>query len=143
MAPKALTSSALDAFYTAEKEKQKGQPVPPPQKFTKRSHMTFFEILDLPIALLSVPIVGFLALLAGPFRARKQRLNPEQGVARTLLLHVGYSILRRVVSRFSPMQIQYAYLFFLFFSSSVINIVSNDRNLLEIQDDLAFYAYRV
>lgn len=108
MAPKkAATSIALDEFYNAEKAAQKGKPAPPPQKFTKRSHLTLFEILDLPIALLSVPIVGFLALLAGPFRARKQRLNPEQGVARTLLLHVGYSILRRVVARFSPMQIQY------------------------------------
>ncbi|CRG91329.1 DNA-directed RNA polymerase subunit beta'' [Talaromyces islandicus] len=105
MATKALTSSALDAFYKAEKEQQKGQPVPP-QNFTKRSHLTLYEIIDLPIALLSVPIVGFLALLTGPFRERKRRRNPEQGIARTLLLHVGYSILRRVVSRFSPMQIQ-------------------------------------
>lgn len=107
MATKALTSSALDAFYNAEKEQQKGKPIPPPQKFTKRAHLTFYEIIDLPIALLSIPIVGFLALLTGPFRARKQKRNPQQGVARTLLLHVGYSILRRVVSRFSPMQIQY------------------------------------
>ncbi|KAH8703597.1 putative flavin-binding monooxygenase [Talaromyces proteolyticus] len=70
------------------------------------SRMSIGEILDLPIALLSLPIVGFLALLTGPFRARKQKLNPQQTVARTLLLHVGYSILRRVVSRFSPLQIQ-------------------------------------
>lgn len=107
MAGRASTSIALDAFYKAEKEKQFGQAATPPQKFTKRSHLTLLELLDLPIALLSVPLIGFLALLSGPFRARKQRLNPQQGIARTLMLHVGYSILRRVVSRFSPMQIQY------------------------------------
>lgn len=74
--------------------------------YAQRSSMTLSEILDLPIALLSVPIVAFMAILTGPFRARKQKLNPEQTIAKSLLLHVGYSIFRRVVSRMSPLQIQ-------------------------------------
>lgn len=74
--------------------------------YTQRSSMKLSEILDLPIALLSVPIVAFMAILTGPFRARKQKLNPQQTIARSLLLHVGYSIFRRVISRMSPLQIQ-------------------------------------
>ncbi|KUL89010.1 hypothetical protein ZTR_06066 [Talaromyces verruculosus] len=68
--------------------------------------MTLSEKLDLPLALLSVPFVAIFAILTGPFRARKQKLNPKQTIARSMLLHVGYSIFRRVVARFSPLQIQ-------------------------------------
>lgn len=75
--------------------------------YTQRSSLTLAEKLDLPIALLSLPIAGFLALLTGPFRARKQRLNPKQSIAKNLLLHVGYAVLRRFVARFSPLQAQY------------------------------------
>ncbi|OKL61993.1 hypothetical protein UA08_02543 [Talaromyces atroroseus] len=63
--------------------------------YSQRSSMTLSEILDLPIALFSLPIVGFLALLTGPFRARKQKFNPKQSIAASLLLHVGYAVLRR------------------------------------------------
>lgn len=74
--------------------------------YRQRSSMTLSEILDLPLALLSVPFVAFFAILTGPFRARKQKLNPKQTIARSMLLHVGYSIFRRVVARFSPLQVQ-------------------------------------
>lgn len=68
--------------------------------------MTLSEKFDLPLALLSVPFVAIFAILTGPFRTRKQKLNPKQTIARSMLLHVGYSIFRRVVARFSPLQIQ-------------------------------------
>lgn len=82
---------------TAEKNKQ---------VYRQRSSMTLYERLDLPLALLSVPFVAIFAILTGPFRARKQKLNPKQTIARSMLLHVGYSIFRRVVGRFSPLQVQ-------------------------------------
>lgn len=74
--------------------------------YRQRSSMTLSERLDLPLALLSLPFVAIFAILTGPFRARKQKLNPKQTIARTMLLHVGYSIFRRTVSRFSPLQAQ-------------------------------------
>lgn len=81
---------------------RKAAPAPAPQ----RTSISLYELLDLPFALLTVPIVAFLALLSGPFRARKQKLNPNQTIAKTLLLHVGYAILRTVVTRLTPSQIQ-------------------------------------
>ncbi|KAL1963474.1 hypothetical protein VTN77DRAFT_8375 [Rasamsonia byssochlamydoides] len=64
------------------------------------------EALDLVPALLSISAAGILALVTGPFRHRKQRKNPKQRVARTLLLHVGYAILRKATLRLTMLQLQ-------------------------------------
>jgi hypothetical protein len=77
----------------------------------KQHNMSFGEGLDLVPALLSIGTTAILALLTGPSRARKQRKNPKQGVAKTLLLHVGYAILRKATIRLSMLQLQCVLLF--------------------------------
>jgi hypothetical protein len=96
--------------------------------YTKRSNMTVSEKLDLPLALFSIPIVGFLALLTGSFRARKQKFNPKQPIARSLLLHVGYAILRRFVSRFSPLQIQCVFLSIFIYPFHMYSAISGEQS---------------
>lgn len=95
------THDELNSLNHQNGTAEKNRPV-----YKQRSSMTLSERLDLPLALLSVPFVAIFAILTGPFRARKQKLNPKQTIARSMLLHVGYSIFRRCVARLSPLQIQ-------------------------------------
>lgn len=99
------THDELNSLNHQNGTAEKNKPV-----YRQRSSMTLTEKLDLPIALLSVPFVVIFAILTGPLRARKQKLNPKQTIARSMLLHVGYSVFRRVVARFSPLQIQCVFL---------------------------------
>lgn len=97
------TESSISTTTLAKKSDSDGASGKPALQMTS---MSLYELLDLPFALLSIPVVGFLALLSGPMRARKQRLNPNQTIAKTLFLHIGYAILRRIVTRLTPSQIQ-------------------------------------
>lgn len=75
---------------------------------TKQSlkKISLAEVVDLIPGLLSITATAIFALVTGPFRHRKQRKNPKQGVARTLLLHVGYAALRKVTLRLTLLQLQ-------------------------------------
>lgn len=65
-----------------------------------RVKLTLQEKLDFLPALGSVVLTLFYALLTGLWRTERQ--------AKTLFLHVGYAIFRKVTARLSPLQVQYA-----------------------------------
>ncbi|KAL1985326.1 hypothetical protein VTN96DRAFT_8004 [Rasamsonia emersonii] len=75
----------------------------PPKK------ISLAEVIDIIPGLLSITATGIFALVTGPFRHRKQRKNPKQGVARTLLLHVGYAVLRKATLRLTLLQLQFIF----------------------------------
>ncbi|KAJ6024864.1 hypothetical protein N7540_005661 [Penicillium herquei] len=63
-----------------------------------KGKLTLYEKLDILPALASVVFAAFYALLTGWWRTERQ--------AKSLLLHVGYAILRKLTSRLSPLQLQ-------------------------------------
>ena len=65
-----------------------------------RVKLTLQEKLDFLPALGSLALTICYALLTGLWRTERQ--------AKTLFLHIGYAVLRKVIVRFSPAQIQFA-----------------------------------
>ena len=69
------------------------KPAPGPKATAK---LSLAEILDFIPALVSISIVAVYSVFTGLRRSQKQ--------AKTLLLHVGYAVFRKVTSRLSPSQ---------------------------------------
>ncbi|CAL5869952.1 uncharacterized protein PFLUO_LOCUS4185 [Penicillium psychrofluorescens] len=67
--------------------------------FNPQVKLSLAEKLDLLPALVSVSLAAFYALLTGIWRSERQ--------AKTLFLHFGYAIFRKVTARMSPSQIQF------------------------------------
>lgn len=73
-------------------------------QLAKKVQLSAWEKLDLFPALASIWWTVFYALLTGLWRSEKQ--------AKSLFLHVGYAVMRRLTKRLSPKQLQYVYLVF-------------------------------
>jgi len=67
--------------------------------FNPQVKLSLAEKLDFLPALASVTLAAFYALLTGLWRSERQ--------PKTLFLHLGYAILRKVTARMSPSQIQF------------------------------------
>lgn len=62
--------------------------------------LTLQQKLDFLPALASIGLAAFYAILTGLWRTERE--------AKTLFLHVGYAIFRKVTARLTPTQMQYA-----------------------------------
>lgn len=62
--------------------------------------LTLQQKLDFLPALASIGLAAFYAILTGLWRTERE--------AKTLFLHVGYAIFRKVTARLTPSQMQYA-----------------------------------